>query len=120
MSMAMRRLPVLLFVIAATLAVVPGWTGDERLRLPTAGARVTAERVAFGADRAGALTFMGGVELSSDDRAFGGFSALTVDGDAFTLLSDGGTVLTFRMGDDWRLRDTEMFSLPAGPRTGWR
>jgi hypothetical protein len=120
MSTTMRRSSVLLFVVAATLAIVPGWTGDERLRLPSAGARVTAKQVAFGADRAGALTFMGGVELSSDDRAFGGFSALTVDGEAFTLLSDGGTVLTFRMGGDWRLRQTDMFSLPAGPRTGWR
>lgn len=116
----MRRAVVLLSVVAATLAIVPGWSGDERLRLPREGATVTAERVGLGRDRVGALTFLGGVALTSDDRAFGGFSALTVAGDAFTLLSDGGVVLTFRMGADWRPRGARLFALPAGPRTGWR
>ena len=116
----MRRVLLLLFIAAATLAVVPGWTGDERLPLPRPGAVVTAERVELGADRVGALTYLGGVQLKSGDPAFGGFSALEVDGDAFTLLGDGGTVLTFRMGEDWRLRAPRMVALPAGPRTGWR
>ena len=116
----MRRLPVFLFVVLLTLAIVPGWTGDERLALPRDDARITAERIALGEARAGALTFLGGVALSSGDRAFGGYSALDVDGDAFTLLSDGGIVLTFRLGPDWRLRAPRMAGLPAGPRTGWR
>lgn len=125
MSIAMRRSLVFLFVTVATLAVVPGWTGDERLALPSMDAVIRSERVPLSTSdptrtRVGALTYLGGIALSSHDRAFGGFSAMSVVGDAFTLLADGGTVLTFRMGQDLRPQGTRLFSLPAGPRTGWR
>lgn len=66
----------------------------------------------------GALTYLGGVALRSSDRAFGGFSSLAVAGDRFTLLSDGGNIVRFRMGADWRPRDVAVAELPAGPRTG--
>ena len=58
--------------------------------------------------RVGALTYLGGVRLTSPDPAFGGFSALSVTGDRFTLLSDGGNVVRFRMGADWRPREVHM------------
>ncbi len=121
----MRRPLVLAFVVLAVLAVVPGWTGEARLALPQPDAVVTAERVPLIAGdparrRVGSLVYMGGVVLRSRDRAFGGFSAMHVAGDRFTLLSDGGTVLRFRMGADWRVRGATMAALPAGPRTGWR
>ena len=105
--------------------VVPGWSGDERLPLPGDAPRVTAARVVLepgdpARRRVGALTFLGGVALASDDPAFEGFSALLVRGDRFTLLGDAGTLARFRMGQDWRPRDARLDALPAGPGTGWR
>jgi hypothetical protein len=107
------------------LLITPDWAGDERLALPAGAPRMTAERVALNPDdprvrRVGALTFLGGVALADDDPAFGGFSALLVDGERFTLLSDGGNLLRFRMGSDWRPRLVRFDPLPAGPGTGWR
>ncbi|UZK65729.1 esterase-like activity of phytase family protein [Sphingomonas sp. M1-B02] len=68
----------------------------------------------------GALTYLGGVRLTSPDPAFGGFSAMRVEGDAFTLLSDGGNIVRFRMGTDFKPFDIVFGDLPAGPGTGWK
>lgn len=65
----------------------------------------------------GALTYLGGLALTSRDRAFGGFSAMRVTGDRFTLLSDGGNIVDFRMGPDLQPRDVRFADLP-GPGTG--
>jgi hypothetical protein len=86
---------------------------------------MTAERVVLhpgdpGVRRTGALTYLGGVALRSGDPAFGGFSSLLVEGDRFTLLSDGGVLARFRMGGDWRPRGLRLDALPAGPGIGWR
>lgn len=73
-----------------------------------------------GLRRVGGLRYLGGVELRAEARTFGGYSALAVQGDRFTLLGDKGNLLAFRMGGDWRPRAARAFDLPAGPRTGWR
>jgi hypothetical protein len=65
----------------------------------------------------GPLTWLGGMTLTSNDPAFGGFSAMQVAGDRFTLLSDGGNLVMFRMGADLRPRDVRFADLP-GPGTG--
>jgi hypothetical protein len=88
-------------------------------------ARMSATRVPLDSadparQRAGALTYLGGVRLSSPQAAFGGFSSMQVIGDRFTLLSDGGHVVRFRMGADFRPRDLAFGALAAGPGTGWR
>jgi hypothetical protein len=67
----------------------------------------------------GRLTFLGGVQLKSFDPAFGGFSSMTVAGDHFTLLSDGGNIVRFRMDDRWHVDDLHFANLPDGPGTGW-
>ncbi|TPG13748.1 esterase-like activity of phytase family protein [Sphingomonas oligophenolica] len=110
-----------LFVILAVLLVVPSWTGETRLDLLGPGLTVAARRVAHDATRArlGGLTYIGGVELTGSDPAFGGYSSLAVAGDRFTLLSDGGNILRFSMGEDWQPRDASGANLPAGPGTGW-
>ncbi len=119
----MKRLPVLAAVILIPLLVGSGWSGEEQRRLlQVPEMRVT--RVALDPDdpartRTGSLTYLGGAVLDSRDRAFGSFSALTVVGDRFTLLSDGGHVVRFRMSADWQARDIRIGELPAGPRTGW-
>jgi hypothetical protein len=120
----MRPLGTLAFVLAAVLLLAPGWSGEQRLMLPEPPARIVATPVpldpsAPGRRRVGALTFLNGVELTSPDPAFGGFSALLVRGDAFTLLNDGGNVARFRLGADDRVREPNFVPLPAGPGTGW-
>jgi len=67
--------------------------------------------------RVGALTWLGGLALTSPDPAFGGFSAMRVAGDRFTLLSDGGNIVDFRMGPDLHPHDVRFADLP-GPGTG--
>ncbi|MET0307774.1 MAG: esterase-like activity of phytase family protein [Sphingomonas sp.] len=68
--------------------------------------------------RLGPLTYLGGVHLVSSDLVFGGFSAMQLQGDRFTLLSDRGYVVQFRMGADWRPRAIRFVNLPVGPGTG--
>lgn len=68
--------------------------------------------------RVGKLTFLGGVRLTSPDPAFGGFSSMSVEGDRFTLLSDNGNIVRFRMSADWQPRDIRFGDLPGGPGTG--
>ena len=114
----------ILFVILAVLLVVPQWAGETRLPLLGAHADLTATRVTLAPQcpartRLGKLTFLGGVHLTSTDPAFGGFSSLSVAGDRFTMLSDGGNVLRFRMGADWQPHTIWSGPLPDGPGIGW-
>ena len=114
----------MLFVILAVLLIVPQWSGAVRLPLLSTHPHITARRVAIDPDdasrtRIGGLTYLGGIELTGSDPAFGGYSSLQVVGDDFTLLSDGGNILRFTMGDDWRPRDVSGANLPAGPGIGW-
>jgi hypothetical protein len=69
--------------------------------------------------RVGRLTYLGGIALASDDPAFGGFSSMHVAGERFTLLSDGGTFIRFRMDRQWRIGALQFGNLPAGPGSGW-
>lgn len=112
-----------LLVCLAVLLLVPSWAGSERLPLYRGTPVIHSRPVALFPDdpkrvRNGVLTYLGGVELTASDPAFGGFSALHVDGDRFTLLSDGGSLVRFRMGADWQVRDPQVTEL-AGPGTGW-
>ncbi|MDV3459003.1 esterase-like activity of phytase family protein [Sphingomonas sp. HF-S4] len=79
--------------------------------------RVPLDRTDPARTRLGALTYLGGVKLTSRDPAFGGFSSMRVVGDEFTLLSDGGNVVRFRMGADFRPFNIR-FSDLSGPGTG--
>lgn len=106
------------------LALVPGWSGAERLPLLKRDARIEVRHLTqLAVDptrvRIGALEYLGGVVLKSPDPAFGGFSALHVEDGRFVLLSDGGAVVRFAMDDDWRIRDASFDDLAQGPRTGW-
>lgn len=114
----------ILLSILLILSFVPSWSGDPRLALLPARAEMAAHRAVLDpADpkrvRLGGLTFLGGVYLTGPAPAFGGFSAMTVDGDRFTLLSDGGNIVSFRMGADWQIRDPRFAELPDGPGRGW-
>jgi hypothetical protein len=113
--------------VACLLALffTPDWVGEPRL--PLMGRRTIIHTAPLSLDpalpertRVGALTWLGGVRLTSLDAAFGGFSSLHVAPDhRITLLSDGGNVVQFTLGADWRPRWIAFGDLPAGPGTGW-
>lgn len=65
------------------------------------------------------MTYLGGVGLTSRDDAFGGYSSLSVAGDRFTLLSDFGDIVRFRMDATFQISDPGFGDLPAGPGLGW-
>ncbi|HEY0622017.1 esterase-like activity of phytase family protein [Sphingomonas sp.] len=115
----------ILLSILLILSFVPSWSGDQRLGLLPAKAEMTAHRVLLdwrdpGRTKLGGLTFLGGVHLTGPASAFGGFSTMSVEGERFTLLSDGGNIVSFRMGADWQVREPRFANLPDGPGTGWR
>ena len=119
-AMGMRILQSVLLL----LFLIPPWMGEKRLPLlgpvpRCGGRRVGLDDANPGLKRVGQLTWLGGVELTSPDPAFGGFSAMAVTGDHFTLLSDGGSIVRFRMDSRGRLSDRSFAELPAGPGTGW-
>ncbi|WP_240047488.1 esterase-like activity of phytase family protein [Sphingomonas panacisoli] len=108
------------------LLIVTQLTASWRDQRPILGrdADIVARPVSLDADdpakrRVGALTFLGGVSLTSRDDAFGGFSSLSVAGDRFTLLSDYGDIVRFRMDAQFRVGEPAFGDLPAGPGIGW-
>lgn len=109
------------FSIALVLALVPGWSGIDRLPIIASDAVVHA--AAYVPDggwprRVGALTPIGAVRLWSRDPAFGGFSALSVSDGAATLLSDGGNYVRVSISGQ-HLITRAAGALPDGPGTGW-
>jgi hypothetical protein len=69
--------------------------------------------------RLGALTFLAGYRLDSPDPQFGGFSSMRLQGDRFTLLSDGGALVSFRLSPAGQASEVSFRELPAGPGRGW-
>lgn len=120
-----RRAMRIAFSILLLLMFLPSYSGEAKITVIPARIHMTAEPVDLdwrdpSRRRLGALTYLGGVHLASRARAFGGFSAMLVEGERFTLLSDAGNVVRFRMGRDWRVRDVTAMPLREGPGTGWR
>lgn len=110
--------------VAALLLLVPDWAGESRLPLLGRVPRFAATPVALyphdpARRRIGALVFERGYRLTSSDPAFGGFSSLLVDGDRFTLLSDGGNIVRFRLDAEGRLSERRFAEVPDGPGSGW-
>lgn len=60
----------------------------------------------------GALTLQAAWQLTSDTRGFGGFSALDVNGNRVTALSDAGTILRFRLGRFGNASDASLVRVP--------
>lgn len=107
--------------IALVLALVPGWSGTDRLPIIAANAVVHAAAYVPNGGwprRIGALTPIGAVRLWSRDPAFGGFSALAVANGEVTLLSDGGNYVRVAISGN-HLLTRAAGALPDGPGTGW-
>ena len=96
--------------MAMALAIVgAAVAGAEPIEIETARVRLNAEEPAL--DRVGALRFLGGLRLRSDDRRFGGLSGLSVsaDGKRLVAVSDRGDWFTADLVHDGegRLIDLE-------------
>lgn len=120
----MRAFLTSVIVAAVVLLLGVGYAGPPRLLLYRRHATLTATPLAAPAPpMTGRLTWLGGVRLTSNDLAAGGYSALAVrritGRQHVLLLSDGGNLTGFTLGDDWRVRDGQTKALPDGPRTGW-
>lgn len=114
-----RRWVRLLFSILLVLALVPGWSGDERLPLLDRDAKLTARRLEVARKQYGALTLIGVYELTSNAPAFGGFSAIASRNGRLVLLNDGGNWVSFAIRQA-RPADARAGYLPNGPGTGWQ
>lgn len=103
-------------VLAALMfCLVPGSAG-----FPQAGVKVVATAIPLDpADPArttiGGLRYLGGWELTSRQRDFGGYSALRVEGDRFFALADTGNYLRFSMASPGMIEDSRFGELPAFP-----
>jgi hypothetical protein len=109
----MRILPLFAFALAAA---------SVALAAPHPAARIHATRVALDqADpartQAGALRYLGGWVLTSNDKRFGGISSIVARQGRFLALSDEGTLLRFRMDGRGRVSEVRIAPLPAGPGT---
>jgi len=72
------------------LALVPGWSGEQRLPLFEGKPQMDMHRVDLDPNdpsrrKLGALTYLGGIVLTSRMPAFGGYSSLAVAGDHFQI-----------------------------------
>lgn len=116
------RITIALFSLCFILTIPS--SGRDTRDLFGRAPRMTAVQVALDPRdpariRVGALTYLGGLRLDGSDLAFGGFSSMTVVGDRFTLLSDGGVWVRFRMGRDLKPFAVQFGDLPGGPKTGY-
>ncbi len=68
-----------------------------------------------GEQRVGPLRYLGGWALKSDDRRFGGISAIAVEGGDVLALSDNGMLLRFGLPDRDRTGRVDILPLAAGP-----
>lgn len=64
--------------------------------------------------RVGALTLIAGWQLESPSPQFGGWSAMHVEGDRFTVIGDAGSILRFRLGRFGHATDARIDALPGG------
>ncbi|MCW3846290.1 esterase-like activity of phytase family protein [Sphingomonas sp. LB-2] len=106
------------------LFAAPSYSGEEPAEHFRGAAEMSATPVAIDPGdparvKIGSLTYLGGVRLRSPAPAFGGFSSMRIEGNRFTLLSDGGHLVRFDMDAGFRVRAPAFAELADGPGTGW-
>ena len=114
----------LIWSILLLLIFVPDWAGEPQL--PLLGKDTHIESLPVMLDpadparrRVGDLLWLGGIELRGRGEAFGGFSSMHIDRGRFTLLSDGGNIVSFRLGRHNAVEQVRFAELPGGPGSGW-
>jgi hypothetical protein len=84
---------VLLSLLAPALALAPAGQAAAASPIEVRDVSVPLDAAKWDANVAGHLRYRGGLQLTSPDKRFGGYSGLMVspDGATFTAVSDGGT-----------------------------
>src|SRR5690242_764258 len=117
-SGAMRVLAGFLFLVLLATFVPPGTRGEPE-RLPAVAtirfAPVPLDDSDPARTRDGALRFLGEWHLTSDDRRFGGISAMHVGEDGVTAFSDAGWLIRFPLPRDGLVSHGFVGALPEGP-----
>ena len=106
-------------MLAFGLLATPIEPGPEQPPAGPAKAALRAAPVLLNEDdstqrQIGALTFLAGWELTSDDRRFGGISAMAVEGERVTAISDSGILFDFAVPGRGPPQ-VGILPLPAGP-----
>ncbi|TKD53351.1 esterase-like activity of phytase family protein [Sphingomonas baiyangensis] len=106
------------------LVFVQDYAGDAGVPLPPARPDLQLTPVPLfpgepARRRLGALSYLGGVAIRERGGGIGGYSALSVEGDRFTLVSDLGNVLRFRLALPGEARDARGWALPETGNSGW-
>ncbi len=70
--------------------------------------------------RIGALRYLGGWQLASDERRFGGISALIAEHGRFIGIGDAGSIMRFQIDARGRSIGSTVVPLEQGPGTGGR
>jgi hypothetical protein len=117
-----KRSGTVLFALAALpLLATPVQVRDGGPdRLPPARTTLSAEPLRFhaeqsGTNRGGAVEFLGGWVLTSEDPRFGGISAMHVSGGVATAISDAGVLLRFALPGVAGFGAVTAAALPQGP-----
>jgi hypothetical protein len=115
---AMRRFSILILTVLLGHCVsgsTPGAPSPVRSqRLEIASTPVLLDSSDPARRRIGDLTYLGGWQLSSDARVFGGLSALDVNGNEVTAVSDVGAIVRFRLGRFGSVSDATITRVPSG------
>lgn len=105
-----KLLAALLFCLVPSSA---GFPQDTNVAVVATAVQIDPDdpgRVGFGR-----LRYLGGWHLTSRQRNFGGYSALSVEGDAFFALADTGDYMRFRMTRPGLISEPRFGTLPAFP-----
>src|SRR3569623_76250 len=114
----------LLWSILLAWLFIPQWMGEPQLPLLGDDRRIESRTAMLNPDdppqrRGGVLVWLGGIELHGHGDALGGFSSLYIDRGRFTLLSDGGYIVSLSLGHRNAVEQVRFAELPGGPGTGW-
>ena len=114
----MRRFPMLVLTLLLGQCLggsTPGAPSPvESQRLTIKSTPVMLDSSNPSRRRVGALSFLGGWQLTSNARAFGGLSALDVDSNRITTVSDIGAIVRFRLGQFGTISDADLKRVPSG------
>lgn len=106
-------LPILLGqCVDGSIPAVIATTANEHISI--ASTPVVLDTSYPGRSHVGALRFLGGWQLTSPTRSFGGLSALDVNGNTVTMLGDGGTITRFRLGRFGNASGASIIRMPRG------
>lgn len=103
-------------LVALLFCLVPSSAGfPQSATIPIVATAIPLDPADPARRDVGGLRYLGGWQLTSRQRNFGGYSSLRVDGDRFLALSDQGYTLRFRMAEPGVISESRFGELPGFP-----